>query len=50
MWVIDAYTKWQAVNADLSGHLQLAQIDSENVTSQATGTSDLSDYFTPTWT
>src|SRR5262249_54737893 len=29
-WVIDAYTKWQAVNADLSGKLQLAQIDSEN--------------------
>lgn len=29
VWVIDAYTKWQAVNVDLSEHLQLAQIDTE---------------------
>jgi len=50
MWVVDAYTKWQAVNADLSGHLQLAQIDSENVKIQTTSTSNLSDYFSPTWT
>jgi hypothetical protein len=25
--VIDAYTRWQAVNVDLSGKLQKAQID-----------------------
>jgi acyl-CoA reductase-like NAD-dependent aldehyde dehydrogenase len=50
VWVIDAYTKWQAVNSDLSGNLQLAQIDSENVTgTPQTGTSDLEKYFTPTW-
>lgn len=27
IWVIDAYTRWQAVNVDLSGKLQKAQID-----------------------
>lgn len=27
VWVIDAYTRWQAVNVDLSGKLQKAQID-----------------------
>lgn len=27
IWVIDSYTRWQAVNVDLSGKLQLAQID-----------------------
>jgi aldehyde dehydrogenase (NAD+) len=27
IWVLDAYTKWQAVNEDASGKLQLAQID-----------------------
>ena len=27
MWVIDAYTRWHAVNEDLAGKLQLAQID-----------------------
>lgn len=27
MWVLDAYTRWHAVNEDLAGHLQLAQID-----------------------
>ena len=50
IWVIDAYTKWQAVNSDLSGNLQLAQIDSESV-NQAShgGSSDLEKYFTPTW-
>ena len=29
IWVIDAYTRWQAVNVDLSGKLQKAQIDLE---------------------
>ena len=27
IWVLDAYTRWQAVNLDLSDSLQLAQID-----------------------
>ena len=27
IWVIDSYTRWQAVNVDLSGKLQKAQID-----------------------
>ena len=33
IWVLDAYTRWQAVNVDLSGKLQKAQID---VTAQET--------------
>ncbi|MDZ4677577.1 MAG: aldehyde dehydrogenase family protein [Oligoflexia bacterium] len=49
VWVIDAYTKWQAVNVDMSGQLQLAQIDTEQAHSQSTGASVLKDYFTPTW-
>jgi len=31
VWVIDAYTKWHAVNVDDSGGLQLAQIETEGV-------------------
>lgn len=31
IWVIDAYTRWQAVNVDLSGKLQKAQIDLSDV-------------------
>lgn len=31
VWVIDAYTRWQAVNVDDSGGLQLAQIETEQV-------------------
>jgi alpha-ketoglutaric semialdehyde dehydrogenase len=27
IWVVDAYTRWQSVNVDLSGKLQKAQID-----------------------
>lgn len=27
VWVLDAYTRWHAVNVDLAGRLQLAQID-----------------------
>jgi aldehyde dehydrogenase (NAD+) len=27
IWVLDSYTRWQAVNVDLSGKLQKAQID-----------------------
>lgn len=27
IWVLDAYTRWQSVNQDLAGRLQLAQID-----------------------
>lgn len=51
IWVIDAYTKWQAVNTDLSGHLQLAQIDAEHTAAETpakAGTS-LKDDFKPTW-
>jgi aldehyde dehydrogenase (NAD+) len=36
IWVLDAYTRWQAVNVDLSGKLQKAQIDlSDPDTTQA---------------
>jgi acyl-CoA reductase-like NAD-dependent aldehyde dehydrogenase len=49
VWVIDAYTKWQAVNSDMSGHLQLAQIDTEQAQSHSSGAGNLKDYFTPTW-
>jgi aldehyde dehydrogenase (NAD+) len=31
VWVIDAYTKWHAINTDDSGGLQLAQMDTEHV-------------------
>ncbi|MBN2191589.1 MAG: aldehyde dehydrogenase family protein [Polyangiaceae bacterium] len=30
IWVLDAYTRWQAVNMDFSGRLQRAQIDVPN--------------------
>ena len=29
MWVLDSYTRWHAVNEDCSGHLQLAQIETD---------------------
>ena len=29
VWVIDAFTQWQAVNDEMSGQLQLAQMDTE---------------------
>jgi aldehyde dehydrogenase (NAD+) len=29
IWVLDAYTYWHAVNDDASGHLQLAQMDTD---------------------
>jgi acyl-CoA reductase-like NAD-dependent aldehyde dehydrogenase len=32
IWVLDAYTRWQAVNVDLSGKLQKAQIDNAPAT------------------
>lgn len=31
IWVIDQFTKWQAVNWDMSGKLQMAQMDTEYV-------------------
>lgn len=31
IWVIDSYTRWHSVNIDLSGKLQLAQMDTEYV-------------------
>jgi aldehyde dehydrogenase (NAD+) len=51
IWVIDAYTKWQAVNVDMSGRLQLAQIDSENVqaSSDKKPMGNLGDHFKPLW-
>lgn len=53
IWVIDAYTKWQAVNVDLSGHLQLAQIDAEHTAegnnSSALSSSQIRDDFKPLW-
>lgn len=30
IWVLDGYTKWQTVNDDCSGKLQVAQIDAEH--------------------
>jgi acyl-CoA reductase-like NAD-dependent aldehyde dehydrogenase len=30
IWVLDSYTRWQAVNVDLAGKLQKAQIDIED--------------------
>lgn len=35
VWVVDAYTQWQAVNDELSGKLQLAQMDTEFVATQS---------------
>lgn len=35
IWVIDAYTKWQCVNVDLAGKLQLAQMDPEDKADEA---------------
>jgi aldehyde dehydrogenase (NAD+) len=31
IWVLDAYTRWQSVNIDDSGGLQLAQIETAQV-------------------
>ncbi|HEV8247014.1 MAG TPA: aldehyde dehydrogenase family protein [Polyangiaceae bacterium] len=41
IWVLDAYTRWQAVNVDLSGKLQKAQIDLSDA--QALRSPDYSD-------
>lgn len=35
IWVIDSYTRWQAVNVDLAGRLQKAQIDLADVAADA---------------
>lgn len=35
VWVVDAFTQWQAVNDELSGKLQLAQMDTETATRSA---------------
>ncbi|HVY28129.1 MAG TPA: aldehyde dehydrogenase family protein [Polyangiaceae bacterium] len=37
IWVLDAYTRWQAVNVDLSGKLQKAQIDLSDPEAADTG-------------
>src|SRR5262249_26266674 len=31
VWVLDQFTRWQAMNWDYAGHLQRAQIDIEDV-------------------
>jgi len=49
VWVIDAYSKWQAVNVDMSGKLQLAQIDSETATTHSSSPVILGDHFKPIW-
>lgn len=33
IWVLDAFTKWHAINWDMSGHLQLAQMDTAYIES-----------------
>ncbi len=43
VWVIDSYTRWQAVNIDLSGKLQLAQMDTEYVEEKTEN--NLSEFF-----
>lgn len=35
IWVLDAYTQWQAVNDDLADKLQLAQMDTEGIDEKA---------------
>ena len=35
IWVLEAYTYWHGINDDVSGKLQLAQMDTEYVESQA---------------
>jgi aldehyde dehydrogenase (NAD+) len=43
IWVLEAYTYWQAVNDDISGQLQLAQMDTGYI--EGTGTVDVSELF-----
>ncbi len=40
IWVLDSYTRWQAVNVDLSGKLQKAQIDLNEAGAGETSSSD----------
>lgn len=49
IWVIDAYTKWQAVNMDMSSRLQLAQIDTENLDQEVPTKSALKEKYKPLW-
>jgi len=39
-WVLDAYTRWHAVNDDASNHLQLAQIDTDYTAKASYGATD----------
>lgn len=39
IWVLDAYTRWQAINQDSNGRLHMAQGDTEYVTSSRVKTS-----------
>ena len=43
IWVLEAYTYWQAVNDDVSGRLQLAQMDTGYI--EGTGSVDVSELF-----
>ncbi|MEZ4704040.1 MAG: aldehyde dehydrogenase family protein [Bdellovibrionota bacterium] len=42
IWVIDAFTQWQAINDELSGKLQLAQMDTELLDSNVSQNMDFS--------
>jgi aldehyde dehydrogenase (NAD+) len=43
IWVLEAYTYWQAVNDDVSGRLQLAQMDTGYI--EGTGAVDVAELF-----
>ncbi|MCI5071358.1 aldehyde dehydrogenase family protein [bacterium] len=43
IWVIDAYTEWHAVNDEMSGKLQLAQMDTEGLDQTQNSQLDLND-------
>lgn len=49
IWVIDAYTRWQSVNVDLSSQLQLAQIETEEVVANNLPPVDVKGNYTPIW-
>jgi alpha-ketoglutaric semialdehyde dehydrogenase len=34
LWVLDQFTRWQSMNWDYSGHLQRAQMDTQQITSR----------------
>ena len=34
IWVLESYTYWQGINEDVSGKLQLAQMDTNYITAK----------------